>query len=101
MSHHLQDRLILLPAHSTATATAAVGDRAVYTVREVAHLLSLSLGATYALVRSGEIPARRLGSRWVIPRNRFEEWLDECTVDPDPDPPLPPPTRRSSRREWR
>jgi excisionase family DNA binding protein len=98
MSHELQERLILLAPRSTGAA----GDRAVYTVREVAHLLSLSLGATYALVRSGEIPARRLGSRWVIPRNRFEQWLDECTVDPEPDPPLPPPsTRPRSGRGWR
>jgi excisionase family DNA binding protein len=100
MSHDPQERLILLP-RSTLTGTAA-GDRAVYTVREVAHLLSLSLGATYGLVRSGEIPARRPGSRWVIPRNRFEQWLDECTVEPEPElPPPPPPTRSRSGRGWR
>ena len=98
MSHDPQERLILLPPRSTLTGTAAA-DRAVYTVREVAHLLSLSLGATYGLVRSGEIPARRLGSRWVIPRNRFEQWLDECTVDPEPELP-PPPAHPSSGRRW-
>lgn len=53
--------------------------RAVYSVREVARLLSLSLGSTYALVREGEIPARKLGGRWVIPKKRFHVWLDECT----------------------
>lgn len=44
-------------------------DRAVYTVAEVARLLTLSRGTAYALVRDGTIPARRLGCRWVIPRD--------------------------------
>ncbi|WP_020522939.1 helix-turn-helix domain-containing protein [Catelliglobosispora koreensis] len=52
-------------------------DRAVYTVSEVAKLLGLSLGSTYVLVRQGEIPARQLGSRWVIPKQRFHAWLEE------------------------
>ncbi|MFU8873421.1 helix-turn-helix domain-containing protein [Micromonospora sp. SL4-19] len=50
-----------------------------YTVREVAKLLGLSLGSTYALVRDGTIPATRLGGRWVIPRTRFHAWLDAAT----------------------
>src|SRR3954454_21850856 len=91
MTQHPQGRLILVPPESIRTAVET--DRAVYTVREVAHLLSLSLGATYALVRTGGIPARRLGSRWVIPRARFEQWLDDCTVHPEPDPAPPPKTR--------
>src|SRR3954453_10447627 len=86
MSSRLESQLVVLPTRSTVASASSVEDRAVYTVREVAHLLSLSLGATYALVRAGEIPARRLGSRWVIPRARFLQWLDECTVDPDPAP---------------
>jgi excisionase family DNA binding protein len=52
---------------------------AVYTVREVARLLSLSLSTTYELLRAGEIPATRLGHRWIIPRSRFHAWLDTCT----------------------
>ncbi|HEX6497799.1 MAG TPA: helix-turn-helix domain-containing protein [Micromonosporaceae bacterium] len=51
--------------------------RAVYTVTEVAELLSLSRGSAYALVRSGDIPAVRLGGRWVIPKRRFHAWLDQ------------------------
>jgi hypothetical protein len=30
----------------------------------------------YAMVRSGEIPARRFGTRWVIPRKAFHAWID-------------------------
>lgn len=44
------------------------GSRVVYTVREVSRMLSLSLSGTYVLVREGDIPARRLGGRWVIPK---------------------------------
>jgi excisionase family DNA binding protein len=53
--------------------------RAVYTVVEVAKLLSLSRGSAYALVRDGTIPALRLGGRWVVPRARFHAWLDSLT----------------------
>lgn len=58
--------------------------RAVYTVREVADLLSVSLGGTYQLCRTGEIPAIKLGNRWVIPKRRFHHWLDNLPTD-DPD----------------
>jgi len=57
------------------------GDRAVYTVAEVADLLDLSRGSAYARVRSGEIPAKQLGSRWVIPKHRFHAWLNDATED--------------------
>jgi excisionase family DNA binding protein len=86
---------------------AAVGqeERAVYTVKEVAYLLTLSLGNTYELIRVGTIPAYRLGRRWVIPRTRFHAWLDSLTTQPDePEsrisatpPPFPGP-RRGGRR---
>ena len=50
--------------------------RATYTVAEVGHMLGISRASTYVLLKTGEIPARRLGSRWIIPRLRFHEWLD-------------------------
>lgn len=61
--------------------TPAPVGRAVYTVKEVAHMLSLSLGGTYALVRTGEIPAIKLGGRWAIPKRRFHAWLDNLPDD--------------------
>ncbi|MGH3503667.1 MAG: helix-turn-helix domain-containing protein [Nocardioidaceae bacterium] len=51
---------------------------AVYSVAEVSRLLSISLGSAYALVRSGEIPARKIGARWVVPKARFHAWLDDA-----------------------
>jgi excisionase family DNA binding protein len=61
-------------------------ERAVYTVREVSAMLSLSLGGTYQLCRERQIPALKLGGRWVIPKSRFHTWLDNLpTADPEDD----------------
>jgi excisionase family DNA binding protein len=66
------------PAHTTAPAGQPTPiSRAVYTVAEVAKLLSLSLGSTYALARTGDIPAKKMGGRWVVPKRRFHAWLDD------------------------
>jgi excisionase family DNA binding protein len=70
-------------AHQTANTEPAPLGRMVYTVKETAHLLSLSLGTTYQLIRSGEIPAIKLGGRWVIPKRRLHEWINNLpTVEP-------------------
>lgn len=49
----------------------------IYTVNQVAARLGISIGLTYELVKGGEIPAKRLGRRWIIPRARFHAWLNE------------------------
>jgi excisionase family DNA binding protein len=49
--------------------------RVTYTVPEVAGLLGISRATAYALLRNGEIPARRIGSRWIIACRRFDRWL--------------------------
>jgi len=49
----------------------------IYTVSQVARMLNMNLGTIYQLLRNGVIPAKRLGRRWVISRNRFHEWLDD------------------------
>jgi excisionase family DNA binding protein len=73
-------RLTLSAASSDLRPASSVPSCAVYTVSEVAQLLSLSRGVAYELVRDGTIPAHRLGRRWVVPRARFHAWLDG---DPD------------------
>jgi excisionase family DNA binding protein len=55
--------------------------RVTYTVGEVAGLLGMSRANTYVLLKSGDIPARRLGNRWIIPRHRFHQWLDADTEE--------------------
>ena len=54
----------------------AVAERATYSVDEVAHLLGLSRGLAYQCVRQGQIPAIRVGRRWMVPRKVFQEWLE-------------------------
>jgi excisionase family DNA binding protein len=49
----------------------------IYTVPQVARMLDMNLGTVYQLLRNGVIPAKRLGRRWVIPRKRFHQWLDD------------------------
>ena len=51
--------------------------RLTYTVEEVAVLLGVSRGAAYSAVRGGEVPAERIGRRWVVPCARFHAWLGE------------------------
>jgi excisionase family DNA binding protein len=55
-------------------------ERAVYSVREVSQMLSISLGGTYQLCRNGMIPALKLGVRWVVPKARFHTWLDNLPI---------------------
>lgn len=49
----------------------------IYTVPQTATLLGISAGLAYELVRAGEIPAKRLGRRWIVPRDRFHSWLND------------------------
>lgn len=79
----MTNNVVALAGVASAAGVAARlrASRAVYTVREVAELLSLSLGSTYALIRSGDIPALKLGGRWVVPKKRFHEWLDASDTD--------------------
>ncbi len=49
----------------------------IYTVRQVAQRLGIGASLAYELVREGEIPAKRLGRRWVVPRKLFHAWLNE------------------------
>ena len=49
----------------------------IYTVSQAAARLGISTGLAYELVRAGRIPAKRLGRRWVVPRQLFHTWLNE------------------------
>ena len=51
--------------------------QAAYTVPEVAALLGLSPGSTYALVRRGSIPGRQMSRKqWTVPKRCFHRWLE-------------------------
>ena len=51
------------------------GDKIAVSAREAARLLGVRPETVLRLVRAGEIPARRLGTRWVVSVRVLEEWL--------------------------
>ena len=51
-------------------------EKRTYNALEVAAMLGISKSKVYDLVRQGVIPSLKLGSRVVIPTQKFDEWLD-------------------------
>ena len=49
------------------------------TVMEVAEALRISRVGAYDLVRTEGFPALKIGSRIVIPKEKFIQWMDENT----------------------
>ena len=43
--------------------------------REIARRTGLGINQVYAGFEAGQIPARRVGRRWVCGRASFESWL--------------------------
>lgn len=52
-------------------------NRLVYTVEEVATMLGLSESYAYKLAKSRKFPVLQLGRRIVVPKEKFELWLNE------------------------
>ena len=50
-------------------------DRLTLTVEEMCKLLGISRPIGFELVRAREIPAFRVGKRYLILRKDFDEWL--------------------------
>jgi excisionase family DNA binding protein len=47
---------------------------------DVAEILNISAAQTYALVRSGELPAIKIGGRgqWRVERTELENYIQRC-----------------------
>lgn len=45
-------------------------------IKEVAESLGIGMNKAYDLVNKEDFPKVRVGSRYIILRNRLEEWLD-------------------------
>jgi len=63
--------------------------RKAHTVREVAQILGLGLNSTYAAISRGEIPAIRVGRRWLVPYQALERQLSGDGVERDRKSALP------------
>ena len=50
---------------------------------DVAEILNISSSQTYALVRSGELPAIKIGGRgqWRVERTALEDYIQRCYAD--------------------
>jgi len=46
------------------------------TVPDVSQVLGISLAGAYELVRSEGFPAFRIGTRIIVPKDKFILWLD-------------------------
>ena len=50
-------------------------------VPEVAAVLGISRAGAYELVKTKDFPALKIGSRIVVPKEKFIEWIDEKTSE--------------------
>jgi excisionase family DNA binding protein len=55
----------------------------ILTVKEVADFLKLHQTTVYKMIKSGELPAFKIGSDWRFRRSRIEEWLASRTQTPE------------------
>ena len=52
--------------------------KAAFTLTDAASYLGISSPTMLALIRSNEIPARKIGKRrWLISKATLDKWLDE------------------------
>ena len=51
-------------------------------VPEVAAVLGISRAGAYELVKGKDFPALKIGSRIVVSKEKFIEWVDEKTSAP-------------------
>ena len=49
-------------------------------VTEVAAVLGISRAGAYELVHGNEVPALKIGSRIVVPKDKFLAWIDACLL---------------------
>lgn len=52
----------------------------ILSVPEVAAVLGISQAGAYELVRTDGFPSLKVGSRIVVPKEKFIEWIDENTA---------------------
>ena len=53
-------------------------ERLVYTVVEAGKLLGIGRSAAYEAARTGELPAIRIGRRWLVSKQALDRMLSEA-----------------------
>ena len=51
-------------------------EKLVYNVQEVAFMLNISKSHAYELIRRNVIPTLEIGKRKVVPKKKFEDWIE-------------------------
>jgi excisionase family DNA binding protein len=54
----------------------ALNEKILLSVAEAAQVLGVCRDTVYDLAAAGRIPARKIGTRLMIPRARLEEWAN-------------------------
>ena len=52
-------------------------EKAVYTVKEVAEMLNLGSTVVYRELKAGNIPSKKIGGKYRIPKALFDNWLEQ------------------------
>ena len=50
------------------------------TVEDMSHVLGIGLAHAYEIAHRRDFPTITLGSRIIVPRDKFMEWIDEQAV---------------------
>ena len=77
----------ILSPEAAAAALRSVAFPDIAAVEDVAAMVKLSPSAVRAHFRSGRIPGRKLGRRWLTTREIFFAWLAERASTPPDAPP--------------
>ena len=56
----------------------SVAERKAYSVPEVADILGVSVDTVYEMVRSNDLPHKRLGRRIIVPVQSLNAWLENA-----------------------
>ncbi|SHO48918.1 helix-turn-helix domain-containing protein [Anaerocolumna xylanovorans] len=54
-------------------------EKITYSIDEAAKIVGVGRSLMYQLAREGKIPVLRLGNRFVIPKKRFEIFINSST----------------------
>lgn len=48
----------------------------IYTINDVCEMLKISRSFAYQMLKEGKIPSVKLGNRVIIPKAKFDTWME-------------------------